>query len=66
MSCQDTEYTHQTLATPFDRWMRTIVDALLPPLRRRAPRLDVEALPDHLKRDLGFLDGREPHKGENF
>ena len=24
---------------------------------RRAARLDLEGLPDHLKRDLGFLDG---------
>jgi hypothetical protein len=32
------------------------------PLRRRArtPKLDVAALPDHLKRDLGFLTGRDP------
>ena len=24
-----------------------------------APKLDLESLPDHLKRDLGFLGGRE-------
>ena len=30
--------------------------------RRRGPgnRLDVDAMPDYMKRDLGFLDGREP------
>ncbi|HEY0122382.1 MAG TPA: hypothetical protein VGC14_11585 [Rhizobium sp.] len=25
-----------------------------------APRLDLEEMPDRLKRDLGFLDGRGP------
>jgi hypothetical protein len=25
---------------------------------RRSPRLDLNALPDHLKRDLGFIGGR--------
>ena len=28
--------------------------------RSRTPRLDVRSLPDHLKRDLGFLGGRDP------
>jgi hypothetical protein len=26
---------------------------------RRAPRFDLNALPDHLKRDLGFLGGHD-------
>ncbi|RFB92889.1 hypothetical protein B5K11_16775 [Rhizobium leguminosarum bv. trifolii] len=26
----------------------------------RLPRLDLSAAPDRVKRDLGFLDGREP------
>ena len=28
--------------------------------RIRTPRLDIPTLPDHLKRDLGFLGGRDP------
>lgn len=28
--------------------------------RARAPRLDLDTLPDHLKRDLGFLTGPDP------
>lgn len=28
------------------------------------PRLDLEATPDRIKRDLGFLDGREPRYEE--
>lgn len=26
-----------------------------------SPHLDPDDMPDRLKRDLGFLDGREPH-----
>ncbi|MBB2673506.1 hypothetical protein N2597_14755 [Rhizobium sophoriradicis] len=26
----------------------------------RLPRLDLDAAPDRIKRDLGFLDGRDP------
>ena len=26
----------------------------------RLPRLDLDAAPDRVKRDLGFLDGRDP------
>ncbi|NNG70172.1 hypothetical protein HLI18_09625 [Rhizobium laguerreae] len=28
---------------------------------RRLPRLDLNAAPDRVKRDLGFLDGRDPY-----
>jgi hypothetical protein len=27
----------------------------------RMPRLDLDTAPDRVKRDLGFLDGRDPH-----
>lgn len=27
----------------------------------RRPRLDLDTAPDRIKRDLGFLDGRDPH-----
>ncbi|EJC80601.1 hypothetical protein Rleg4DRAFT_2235 [Rhizobium leguminosarum bv. trifolii WSM2297] len=27
----------------------------------RLPRLDLDAAPDRIKRDLGFLDGRDPY-----
>ncbi|HVK91227.1 MAG TPA: hypothetical protein VM468_07465 [Mycoplana sp.] len=66
MACHDLEYERQTLPTPFEWWVRTIVDALLPVLRQRPPLLDVEALPDHLKRDLGFLDGRSNYRQRDY
>jgi hypothetical protein len=37
-------------------WLAT----LLPRRRRRGAVLDVRELPDHLKRDMGFLDGKDP------
>ncbi|PTM92732.1 hypothetical protein [Mycoplana dimorpha] len=66
MACQDMDYERRTAARPFDRLVRTIVDALLPALRQRAAPLDVDALPDHLKRDLGFLDGRSSYCGRDY
>lgn len=30
-----------------------------------SPRLDLDEIPDRLKRDLGFLDGREPRYEDN-
>ncbi|MBB5665742.1 hypothetical protein GGE68_003965 [Rhizobium leguminosarum] len=30
------------------------------------PKLDPETTPDSLKRDLGFLDGRGPRRGDRF
>ncbi|MBB3655090.1 hypothetical protein FHX15_000289 [Rhizobium sp. BK650] len=43
-------------------------EALVTAIRRlargvgsRMPRLDMDAMPDRIKRDLGFLDGRDPH-----
>ncbi len=66
MACQDSDRASHTLPTPFNWWVGTLVDALLPPMGRRLPRLDVNALPDHLKRDLGFLDGRVSRKGCDF
>jgi hypothetical protein len=40
------------------RWLR-LKSAAAKPARRTA-RLDLETLPDHMKRDLGFLDGHAP------
>lgn len=40
-----------------------VMEALTQVFARHAepsPHLDLEEIPDRLKRDLGFLDGREP------
>lgn len=40
--------------------------AALTPAAERGPRLDLEIMPDRIKRDLGFLDGREPRYEEDL
>ncbi|EJT04497.1 hypothetical protein [Rhizobium sp. CCGE 510] len=37
-------------------WLTSSADHI-----RRLPRLDLSATPDRVKRDLGFLDGRDPY-----
>ncbi|HTO33833.1 MAG TPA: hypothetical protein VL202_22065 [Pararhizobium sp.] len=31
-------------------------------LRPSYPRIDLEIMSDYMKRDMGFLDGRDPHR----
>ena len=38
----------------------TLIERLFSQRSRPEAYLDVRELPDHLKRDLGFLDGRDP------
>jgi hypothetical protein len=35
-------------------------------MERPDPRLDLDTMPDHMKRDLGFLDGQSPHFEDNL
>ena len=45
-----------------DDWGARLAAALLPVRRRhKRPLLDARDLSDHLKRDLGFLDGNDPN-----
>ncbi len=61
---RDEHSLRQPLPSPFDWWVRAIVDALLPSLTPRHSRLDLETMPDHIKRDLGLLDGRDRYCDE--
>ncbi|MEZ2130448.1 MULTISPECIES: hypothetical protein [unclassified Sinorhizobium] len=40
--------------------------AAFTPTAERGPRLDLEIMPDRIKRDLGFRDGREPRYEEDL
>ena len=62
MSFQTTRpFTHQTAKTNAARLALRKVRAVLDLLMRRGyPRLDLDSMPPHLQRDLGFLDGRGP------
>lgn len=48
-------------ATHHDTGFTTFIELLMTPLQRRKRRelLDLRDLPDHLKRDIGILDGHE-------
>lgn len=56
---------HRRAATRRENWMSLLI-ALFARTSRAAPRLDMETLPDHLKRDLGFLDGRGVSRRDDF
>jgi hypothetical protein len=43
-----------------DGLLRLMLGVLAIPLRTRRQFLDVRTLPDHLKRDMGFMDGNDP------
>lgn len=54
--------------TPRARFPRRFFASLTALLRpRRRPRFDPRDLPDHLKRDIGYLDGRtDPARISDF
>lgn len=47
------------------RLLRSTIDAFQH-FRRHHPQLDLDEAPDSMKRDLGFLDGRDPYREENL
>lgn len=62
MSLQTTRpFPHQTAKTNAVRLaLRKVRAAFALLIRSGYPRLDLESMPPHLQRDLGFLDGRDP------
>ncbi|WP_283194097.1 hypothetical protein [Rhizobium sp. AN80A] len=42
-------------------WLAALLRGLAVRLAR-PDRLDLEGMPDRVKRDLGFMDGREPYR----
>ncbi|MGG6896523.1 MULTISPECIES: hypothetical protein [Rhizobium] len=60
MDCYVVEQVEVARSTVLAR----VLESLMQVLAKRAepsPNLDLEEMPDRVKRDLGFLDGREPH-----
>ncbi|WP_157211947.1 hypothetical protein [Sinorhizobium sojae] len=45
-----------------NRLLSGLVSGLALLLKPRYPRLDVGTVSDHMKRDMGFMDGRAPRK----
>ena len=48
------------------RRLMRLLSGLLAAVRRRNRLIDPHELPDHLKRDMGFLDGRDPRPEERY
>ncbi|MBW9055182.1 hypothetical protein [Rhizobium mesosinicum] len=57
MDCQAIEASRSPAR---EALITTVIRRLVRGIGSRMPRLDIEVTPDRIKRDLGFLDGRDP------
>ncbi|MFT4180722.1 MAG: hypothetical protein QM636_02265 [Rhizobium sp.] len=60
MDCYAVEQVNVAKPSVLSRALAALSKAF-PGQAEPAPRLDLEEMSDRLKRDLGFLDGREPY-----
>ena len=58
MSCHAIE---ENRSSAKEALIASVIRRLARGIGSRVPRLDMDAMPDRIKRDLGFLDGRDPH-----
>ncbi|EJL57174.1 hypothetical protein PMI09_01191 [Rhizobium sp. CF122] len=65
MDCAAIEQDRQARAAGTFSWLSDLGRRLL---RRLSgwDRLELEGMPDRVKRDLGFMDGREPRYNREF
>lgn len=61
MDCQAIEKYEVRSPSWFERVACSVRNGLAR-LRPGYPRLDLEVMSDYMKRDMGFLDGRDPHR----
>jgi hypothetical protein len=59
MDCVTIEQAETRAVSKPSLWLSELARTLVRRIVRRE-RLDLEGMPDRVKRDLGFLDGREP------
>jgi hypothetical protein len=59
MDCATIEQAEKRTVSRPSLWLFGVARTLVRRFVRRE-RLDLEGLPDRVKRDLGFMDGREP------
>jgi hypothetical protein len=65
MSCQTIEQPSIGKIPAWARLIATLTSALL--RHGGAPgKLDLDDMPDRVKRDMGFLDGREPRYEDDY
>jgi hypothetical protein len=59
MACTALEQDRDKTNISWVQWAGSLF-ARLAGVVSRAPRLDLDVIPDRVKRDLGFMDGRDP------
>lgn len=57
MDCQTIEESRSPITGAL---FTTIIRRLVRGIGSRVPQLDLDVTPDRIKRDLGFMDGRDP------
>ncbi len=57
MNCQAIEESRSPAREPL---FAAVIRRLVRGIGSRIPQLDMDVTPDRIKRDLGFLDGRDP------
>lgn len=65
MSCEIVERPSIVRVPLWGRLMAAMANALAFH-RRNICRIEFDEMPDRVKRDMGFLDGREPYREDDF
>ncbi|HEX8049376.1 hypothetical protein [Rhizobium sp.] len=60
MDCHAVEQVNIARPSVLARMLETLAQ-VFPGRTASLPRLDLDEMPEQIKRDLGFLDGRAPH-----
>lgn len=56
-----TTVQQKLVLTPSNSWFSRLAHGFAQRMARRRTYLDIRELPPHLQRDMGFLDGNDPH-----
>ncbi|KQV29871.1 hypothetical protein ASE23_08860 [Rhizobium sp. Root73] len=65
MDCQAIE-RYQPMSRKRSEGWRSVLARLLCGFQPRYPRLDLEVMSEYMKRDLGFMDGRDPREDSDM
>ncbi|OBZ93187.1 hypothetical protein ADU59_22210 [Pararhizobium polonicum] len=65
MDCQAIERYQPMPERRTEGW-RSMLARLLYSLRPNYPKLDLEVMSDYMKRDMGFMDGRDPRQDSDL
>jgi len=65
MDCQAIERYQAMPQRRMQGW-RFLVAHMLHALRPSYPKLDLEVMSDYMKRDMGFMDGRDPRQDSDL